>query len=145
MSNKVFLLCRGSAWGLSLFESPWDCRRIDEFNKEADIEELTKVNNGKSILERAPSTSETALKVLREYPQPGVRLTVLGIECSDIETVRKHLDSGVLEQMFARARKEITPAGVQAPWPNPNYTIVLLGACAMGMSDGRHTPNRTPC
>lgn len=129
MSNKILYLCRGSAWGLGLFQSPWDCRRIEELNREAKVWELQQSNFSKAM-------NSIPGAFLLTDGMLGMRFSIFGGECSDIAAVRKHLDSGVLEQMVARLRKEVTPLGVKAPWPDANYTVVLLGACAMGKSDG---------
>lgn len=45
------------------------------------------------------------------------------------EEIRKHMDSGVLEKLFAKKEQEMLKPSKSA-W-HPDYTFVLLGACAM--------------
>jgi hypothetical protein len=54
--------------------------------------------------------------------------------CSDTETVKLHLDSGVLAEMLAKKETVmLTKKSSATIYAGPGYEFVLLGACAMSL------------
>lgn len=106
--------------------------RIDELDAEAKIPELAEAAIAKAKADKLPVPIKKTPRGIESDPTYGVRYSIFGGSCSDIEAVRKHMDSGVLASMIARLQQGLRPAEVEeSSGPDPNYTIVLLGACAM--------------
>lgn len=51
--------------------------------------------------------------------------------CSDVELVRKHLDTGALEHLIKEREAKLLEAAPKYDFFDPCYAYVLLGACAM--------------
>jgi len=129
---KTLFLSNGSAWGLSLFQSPFDYARVEELDEEAGIKELEKRDVAKAKASGKTMPVKNTPRGLWCDPEYGVHYSILAEKCSGIKAVREHLDGGVLAKMFAHWEKEIHEYQEgDFTRTDPRHKFVLLGACAM--------------
>ena len=130
------------AWGLGIFQSDHDYDLIAELAKTAglpDIEARLKAAKEKRTGKPEPQSGAIgrAQTTETEAFDGRIHLSMYAKLCTDVETVRKHLESSVLTQMFAELeRKFLSGEAVSGSMDYPGYCsagymYVLLGACAM--------------
>ncbi|KAI0587989.1 zf-MYND domain-containing protein [Pyrenophora tritici-repentis] len=118
-------LCTDTSTGL--FQSDHDFNIVENLTSDAGLYKLEE--NAKAIA-KAKGKSEKDVE--------GVSYLIYGPACSHLDSVRKHLDGGILADLIAK--KEAKMLGALAGskeemleyWmEDPCYVYVLLGACAM--------------
>ncbi|CAE7176278.1 hypothetical protein CFE70_005481 [Pyrenophora teres f. teres 0-1] len=115
------------AWGYCLFQSDHDFNIVENLTSDAGLFKFEK--NVKAIA-KAMGKSEKDVE--------DISYLIYRPMCSDTETVRKHLDDGILVDLIAKKEAKMLGAltgskdeMLEHCIEDPCYVYVLLGACAM--------------
>ena len=109
-------------------------------NDEAGIESLqaeAKARAKAHKLEESKSKEGDAKGDAAETNKDGgdgngeVHLSILADHCGDVELVKKHLDGDVLAKLMVK--KQADMKGGKSGYVDPDYELVILGACAMSI------------
>lgn len=107
-------------------------------NLEPKIKEIEKAYN-KTAVKNAKALHKKG-ELAGETETVEVHFAVYGRHCTDVEAVRKRLDSGILYKMLAKAQAKLRPS-YSGEYDADGYKFILLGAC--GMSLGCELPDST--
>lgn len=123
---------------LHRFQSDHDYDEISYLNDEAGIYNLERAAVKEAEAQGRNVKVPTGMR--GEEDEVDIGYSLYRNLCSDPDKIRKHLDSGVLAQLFAKYQTKL-PEKAVGGYHKDGYKFILLGACAMSL--GCHIPHST--
>jgi hypothetical protein len=104
---------------------------LDLFQSDHDLDIVGDLGHEMGLTKLEDEHQKRAKAEARDEAASHIYFSIYAPLCSDIELVRKHLDSGVLADLIQKKEAELLAQPRKQQWIDLCYVYVLLGACAM--------------